>query len=76
MKYKIVYSNHFEKDYARCKKRGYDLSILRKAVTLLAETGTLPATYKPHKLAGKYKGLWESICSLIGCWFGSKTTRN
>ena len=31
MKYKIVYSNHFEKDYARCKKRGYDLSILRKA---------------------------------------------
>ena len=35
------------------------MELLRKAISLLAETGTLPATYKPHKLTGKYKGLWE-----------------
>ncbi|MGM9746029.1 MAG: type II toxin-antitoxin system YafQ family toxin [Paludibacteraceae bacterium] len=66
MKYTITYSKHFEKDYARCKKRGYNLSLLQQVVSLLAETGTLPAKYKPHKLTGKYKGLWE--CHLQPDW--------
>ena len=42
------------------------MELLRKAISLLAETGTLPATYKPHKLAGKYKVLWE--CHLQPDW--------
>jgi len=60
MKYKVTYRKNFEKDYARCKKRGYDMSLLKNVVALLAENGALPAQYKPHKLVGKhYKGCWE-----------------
>ena len=66
MKYTITYSKHFEKDYARCKKRGYNMELLRNAISLLAETGSLPAKYKPHRLTGNYKGLWE--CHLQPDW--------
>lgn len=53
MKYKVTYCKNFEKDYARCKKRGYDMSLLKEVIALLAETGTLPTHYKPHKLSGQ-----------------------
>ena len=66
MKYKIIYRKNFERDYARCKRRGYDMALLKNVVTLLAETGTLPARYKPHKLSGKYKGCWE--CHIKADW--------
>ena len=66
MKYKVTYRKNFEKDYARCKKRGYDMSLLKTVVTLLAESGTLPTQYKPHKLTGKYKDCWE--CHIKSDW--------
>ena len=53
MAYQITYTNTFKKEYQRCKKRGYDMSLLRQAITMLSETGTLPPKYKPHKLTGK-----------------------
>lgn len=34
--------------------------------SLLAETGTLPTHYKPHKLSGKYNGCWE--CHIKSDW--------
>lgn len=59
--YKIGYAGSFKKDYKRIKKRGYDISLLEKAIVILQETGTLPPENKPHKLEGKkYKGLWEA----------------
>ena len=64
--YHITTTNRFEKNVEQCKKRGYNMELLRKAISLLAETGTLPATYKPHKLPGKYKGHWE--CHLQPDW--------
>ena len=67
MKYKVTYRKNFEKDYARCKKRGYDMNLLKNVVALLAENGALPAQYKPHKLVGKhYKGCWE--CHIKTDW--------
>ena len=30
---------------------------------ILAETGTLPERYRPHKLSGRYSGYWE--CHII-----------
>ena len=66
MKYKITYRKNFEKDYARCKKRGYNLALLHKAISILAEKGCLPAQYKPHKLSGKYKNCWE--CHIQPDW--------
>ena len=36
------------------------------ALRILVEKGSLPQNYKPHKLSGKYRGLWE--CHLQPDW--------
>ncbi len=66
MKYTIVFTNNFKKDLRKCISRGRDVSILEEVVDLLAQTGTLPSKYKPHKLTGNYKGHWE--CHLQPDW--------
>jgi len=50
----------------RCEKRGYNMQLIKDAIAQLAETGTLPATYRPHKLSGQYAGMWE--CHLKPDW--------
>lgn len=47
-------------------KRGLDLSAFQTVVEMLASTGTLPPKYKPHRLKGKYNGLWE--CHISPDW--------
>ena len=66
MKYKIIPSKRFEKDMKRCQKRGYDMQLIKDAILLLAETGTLPSEYKPHLLHGDRKGQWE--CHIQPDW--------
>ena len=66
MKYTIIPSKHFLKDMKRCEKRGYNMQLIKDAIAQLAETGTLPATYRPHKLSGQYAGMWE--CHLKPDW--------
>jgi mRNA interferase YafQ len=66
MKYKIIPSKRFEKDMKRCQKRGYNMQLIKDAILLLAETGTLPAEYKPHLLHGDRKGQWE--CHIQPDW--------
>lgn len=56
----------FRKDVDRCKKRGYDMELLKIAIRLLENNGSLPAIYKPHKLSGTYDGCWE--CHLKSDW--------
>lgn len=65
-KYAIEYTGSFKKDYKRCVKRNLDISLLRHVVNLLAETGTLPQKYNPHRLSGKYNGFWE--CHIQPDW--------
>lgn len=36
-------------------KRGCDEELFRTAITILAETGSLPKEYKPHPLKGNYR---------------------
>lgn len=64
--YIIEYTNQFSKDLKLCKKRGYDLSLIRTVISLLEEKGELPEIYRPHKLKGRYKGLWE--CHIQADW--------
>lgn len=64
--YSIIYTNKFKKDLRLCDKRNYDIPKLREAIKILQETGQLPAQYKPHKLKGKYAGLWE--CHIEPDW--------
>lgn len=64
--YKITTTNQFNKEVKRCIKRGYDMSLLKTAMQILADTGKLPAKYKPHKLSGNYANCWE--CHIKPDW--------
>lgn len=64
--FKILTTNKFEKDFQRCIKRGLDINIITNAMKLLEISGTLPQSYRPHKLTGNYKGCWE--CHLQSDW--------
>ena len=64
--YTIKITGQFKKGVKRCQKRGYDMGLLREALKTLAETGTLPESYLPHKLTGDYRGHWE--CHLQPDW--------
>ena len=66
MKYSIDYTNRFKKSLEKGVKRGLDFTLIEEAVALLAETGKLPASYKPHKLHGNYEGIWE--CHITPDW--------
>lgn len=64
--YSVEYTNRFKKDIKRAIKRGYDLTLIEKAIDLLQNTGKLPAQYKPHVLSGKYAGMHE--CHIKPDW--------
>ena len=67
MKYKVYRTNKFDKQVALCKRRGYNIGLLKDTVRQLAETGTLPRQYKPHELKGKeFKGCME--CHILPDW--------
>ena len=66
MAYTIKTTNSFDRDMARCIKRGYPMDDLRKVMSLLERDGRLPAEYKPHKLHGARKGQWE--CHIQPNW--------
>lgn len=42
------------------------MGLLQEVITLLAQTGTLPAQYKAHKLSGDRIGEWE--CHIKPDW--------
>jgi len=60
--YRIGFTSRFKKDFKRCKKRGLYISILEQAIEILRLNGSLPATYKPHKLTGE-------LCRMLGMSF-------
>ena len=64
--YSVEYTTRFKRSYKRCIKRGLDPKLLEEAVTLLKQTGTLPAKYKAHKLVSDYAGCWE--CHIQPNW--------
>jgi mRNA interferase YafQ len=55
---RITQRRRFREDLKRQKRRGKDIEDIVAAVELLAETGMLPETYRPHKLSGEWKGVW------------------
>ncbi len=62
----ITQRTQFRNDLKRQKRRGKDVEELIAAVELLAETGTLPEGYRPHRLIGEWKGVWE--CHIEPDW--------
>ena len=66
MNYQIQTTRKFEKDVKRCKKRNLDIDRLIAVVDILRSSGSLPPEYRPHKLSGKYAGLWK--CHIQSDW--------
>lgn len=64
--YSLRYSKRFDKALKKCYKRGLNVEKLRQAINILAETGSLPQKYRPHKLSGTYQGTWE--CHIEPDW--------
>ncbi|MBR1926170.1 MAG: type II toxin-antitoxin system YafQ family toxin [Bacteroidales bacterium] len=64
--YAIIRTNQFKRDWKRCERRGFPMGELRRVILLLAETGTLPPEYRPHKLTGNREGEWE--CHIRPDW--------
>ncbi len=64
--YSLAYTGGFKKDFKRCVKRRYDLSLIESVVEILEQEGSLPAKYKPHKLSGHYSDCWE--CHVLPDW--------
>ncbi len=62
----IKYQSSFKRDYKRIKKRGYNIRLLEKVITLLAEGQELPASYRDHALTGDYSGCRE--CHIAPDW--------
>jgi mRNA interferase YafQ len=63
---RIRQQSRFRTDLRRQKRRGCDLEELIAVVELLAEDGGLPAAYRPHRLTGEWKGVWE--CHIEPDW--------
>lgn len=64
--YKIFTTNRFEKDLKLCKKRNYNLNLLKEVIDILQIEGKLPRKYKPHKLSGDFAECWE--CHIKSDW--------
>ena len=64
--YTIRMTRTFRRDTERCRKRGYDMELLKTAIRILEIDGQLPSSYRPHKLSGNYGGSWE--CHIKGDW--------
>ena len=66
MKYQIEMSTRFKKDYKLAQKRGYDISLLKEVIGILASGEQLPEKYYDHPLTGDYKGCRE--CHILPDW--------
>ena len=66
MKYKVITPKRFKKDLVRCQKRGLNMQLIHDAILLLQETGTLPLSYRPHKLVNQRQEIWE--CHIQPDW--------
>lgn len=66
MAYRILATKQFNKAVKRCQRRGLPMEKLLSAMRTLADEGSLPPHYKPHRLKGNFPNVWE--CHLEPDW--------
>lgn len=59
MQYELILTGRFKKSLKLAKKRGLDINLLDKIVTLLQNDIPLEEKYHDHDLKGKYQGFRE-----------------
>lgn len=64
--YEVKFTTKFKKDYKRIIKQGYNITLLKSVVALLAENKQLPQKYKDHALSGDWIGHRE--CHVLPDW--------
>lgn len=65
-KYTVDYTTRFKKEYKAAKKRGYDITLLKEIIALLAAGKPLPEKNKDHALTGRWAGFRE--CHILPDW--------
>ena len=65
-KYTIKHTSQFKKDYKLAKRRGLNLSLLKKIISQLANGVQLDEKYRDHDLSGDWKGHRE--CHIQPDW--------
>lgn len=67
--YRLRYSSQFRKDIKLCQRKGLDLSVMQRVISILVRDGKLPKEYRPHILHVNRQGQWEchikSDCLLV-----------
>ena len=56
MQYELILTGKFKKSIKLAKKRGLDLKLLDKVITMLQNDIPLEEKYHDHELKGKYQG--------------------
>ena len=51
---KPVRTKKFDKSIELCRKRGFDMELIKEVIRLLVEEKPLSTFHHPHKLCGKY----------------------
>ncbi|MDC1205427.1 type II toxin-antitoxin system YafQ family toxin [Candidatus Pacebacteria bacterium] len=62
----VIRQTKFKRDFKNSKRRGKDILKLQNIVQYLVTNGEAPPTSSPHKLGGKFSGLWE--CHIETDW--------
>lgn len=62
----VRYSTKFKKDMKICQKRGYDMGLIKAAISTLRVPAALPEKNRDHALTGNYIGFHE--CHLLPDW--------
>lgn len=65
-KYDVILTNSFRKDYKNISKRGYNVTLLKEVVEILASGEQLPERYRDHALTGSFLGCRE--CHIRPDW--------
>ena len=66
MRYDLILTGKFRKSIKLAKKRGLDLKLLEKVITMLQNDIPLEEKYRDHELKGEYRGFRE--CHIQPDW--------
>ena len=66
IKYQLVLTSSFKRDYKKMRKRHYDVDLLKQVVDRLLEGLPLPEKNKDHALTGDWQGYRE--CHIEPNW--------
>ena len=66
MKYDIIKTGRFKRDFTKVEKQGYDMTLLKNIIRKLANGIPLPNKYCDHALNGEWIGARE--CHVLPNW--------